>query len=150
MIDNNFCIEFRVDNPKLISVNEQYIHPVRKSKSGRYYSYFAPSPYLKEVKKYYKDLLSKTISDNDVIKVNNFFYGDIPGRGICLQMIVGLPENEFYKHDISNYIKAVEDCISERLGVDDSKNTAVSIQKMISHGWFLDVKINSADQPFVV
>lgn len=142
-------IEFEIDNPKLISTNEMYMHPVRKTKRGSYTSYVCKSPYLKEVQEFYKDLLSKKISDEDVeslrleIKEGN---GDV---GIELSIRAGFPRTDLYEYDASNFIKALEDCIVTRIKIDDSKNLKVSISKELFESdngdWKLYVRINSTN-----
>lgn len=141
-------ITFSLVNPKLISVNEQYMHPVRKTKSGRYTSYVCKSPYLKEVQSYYSEKLKELISDEEVetLKKEVVKY-DV---GVCLEIFVGLPRKEFYEYDVSNFIKALEDCIVSRVKIDDSHNFKVSIIKSVTNplgdedeeNWRLKVRIS--------
>lgn len=138
-------IEFELTNPKLISVNEQYMHPVRKTKTGRYSSYVCKSPYLKEVQEYYKDKLSVLITDDDIIKLKETSEDVVIPKGISLYIRIGFPKNQLHKHDISNFIKAIEDCISSRIGIDDAYNYNVSIKKTVSKddNWKMFVRINN-------
>lgn len=138
-------IEFELVNPKLISVNEQYMHPVRKSKSGRYVSYVCKSPYLKEVQSYYTDVLSEKISDEDInnlkLEIKNS-----EALGIDLQIILGVPKSQIHEHDISNFVKSIEDCISTRLKIDDRYNYKVLATKQINinnDNWYMKVRINT-------
>lgn len=121
-------IEFEIKNPKLISINEQYIHPVRKAKSGRYYSYFAKSDYLKEVQAYYKEVLKDKIPD-DKIKLLSGFVDCDKSNGISLTIEVGMPLRDIRDNDISNYIKALEDCIVTRTKIDDSRDYEIVAKK---------------------
>jgi len=123
-------IRFTIDNPKLISVNEQYMHPVKKTKSGRYTSYVVKSPYLKEVQEYYNNLLNEIISDEDIKKLQEEV-SDEKLTGLALEIRLGLPRKDIYENDMSNYIKAYEDCISRRLKIDDSRNLLVSIEEQL-------------------
>lgn len=123
----SYSFEFEIENPKLISVNEQYMHPVRKTKNGRYVSYFAPSPYLKEVQKFYKDVLSEKIPDEDIEKLKETI--STKDDGVELTIIVGLPRSDILEYDASNFIKALEDCIVSRTKIDDSRHFKVSIEK---------------------
>lgn len=132
-MDQEVVIEFEVDNPKLISINEQYIHPVRQTKSGRYYSYFAKSPYLVEVQEYYKDVLKDKISDNDIKRLKDFIDRD-KTNGVSLTIEIGIPLRDIRDNDASNFIKSIEDCIVDRTKsckskVDDSCNYEVTIRK---------------------
>lgn len=137
-------IEFILTNPKLISVNEQYMHPVKKTKSGRYTSYVCKSPYLKEVQSYYVDVLKKCISDEAVESLSKEV--ERFSSGLELEIVLGLPRKDFYEYDVSNFIKALEDCIVVRTGVDDSCNFKVSILKQLylseNDDWRMKVKIS--------
>lgn len=138
-------ISFELTDPKLISVNEQYMHPVRKCKNGRYTSYVCKSPYLKEVQSYYSDVLDNVILDSEVESVREFIDKDPKNSGLSLEIYLGIPESEIYDHDVSNFIKAFEDCLSRRLGVDDKFNLKVSISKEEVHGdvWKMKVRIST-------
>lgn len=142
---NEVSIEFEIEDPMLISVNDQYMHPVRKTKSGKYYSYFAPTPYLKKLKSYYEEMLSQKISDSDIEDIKNVInsYEGKKEGGIDLSIELGLPLEDVRNHDISNFIKALEDCIVKRTGIDDSRNYKVSIEEKLyanSEGtWMLRV-----------
>lgn len=134
---------FEVSCPRMISVNDQYMHPVKKTKNGRYISYTCKSPSLKTFQDFYKEVLEDKISDQDVSQVNSEI-SESDKRGIDLSLEIGLPFKEIKDHDVSNFIKALEDCIASRLGVDDSKNLSVSIKKSILEDpdWRLRVKIS--------
>lgn len=140
-------IEFEIDNPKLISVNEQYMHPVRKTKRGSYTSYVCKSPYLKEVQEFYKEVLSEKISDDDIEVLQSEVSSGGGNVGVELTIRVGLPRKDIYEYDISNFIKSLEDCIVARIKIDDSRNLKVSISKNLfeseSEDWKLYVKIST-------
>lgn len=125
---NKLLVMFEIKNPKLISVNDQYIHPVRKCKDGRYRSYVVKAPYLKEVQEYYKEVLPELIPD-EIVKEIQSEINKTSNYGLSLEFMVGIPEKEFYDHDISNFIKALEDCIFTYLGVDDCYDTRVVASK---------------------
>lgn len=143
-------VEFKLINPRLISVNDQYMHPVRKSKSGRYVSYVCKSPDLKEVQQYYSEVLSESIKDEEVQILRDFINENPKGRGLSLEMHLGMPESQIYEHDISNFIKAVEDCISTRLKIDDKYNLSVYISKYVLSSedtgkWEMKVKVTPCE-----
>lgn len=92
----HFSISFELINPKLISVNDMYIHPVRKCKDGRYRSYVAKSPYLKEVQEYFKEMLPQHISEVDAAMLKNNLDLSSGFYGLGLMLMVGIPEKEFY------------------------------------------------------
>lgn len=135
-------IYFAVKDPRLVSNNDMYMHPVRKTKRGTYVSYFCKSPSLKELSQFYEEVLSTLILEESI----EFLKKEVSdGKGINLKLEIGMPRNELYEHDVSNYIKAIEDCITNRTGVDDRYNLTVSISKSIilSTDWVLKVTISS-------
>lgn len=145
----NVSINFEIDDAKLISVNDQYMHPVRKTKRGRYVSYFAPSPYLKTVQAFYKEVLEEKITD-EYIEMFNSALKD-KSRGIKLEIIVGTPPEEFNRSDVSNFIKALEDCIVNRTKIDDSRNFEVSIKKRSYDNeglWKVHITLSTVDKEF--
>lgn len=133
-------VEFTVDKAKLISINEQYMHPVRKTKRGRYVSYFAPTPYLKEVKQFYKEVLSEKITDDQVVELQNAL-GDKYKEGLSLEIVIGVPGCNWKDSDVSNFIKSLEDRIVERTGIDDSRNFKVSAEKVHTEGEEYSVRV---------
>lgn len=140
-------IYFKVANPKLISTNEMYYHPVRKTKSGRYMSYVCKSENLKSLQEYYKDILPDLIPDATIEDLKRGFdSGEY--KGLSLKLCILVPMKELYEHDGTNFIKAIEDCISSRLKIDDSRNLQVSVEKVLSDSddWSLEVLINTMSQ----
>ena len=118
-----------LDSAKFISVNEQYIHPVRRCNDGRYRSYVVRSPYLKEVQQFYDEEF-KRIPD-EVVKDFQDYVSQSSENGLEIYIEIGMPKSQINENDSSNYIKAVEDCLSERLKIDDSHNITVSASKSI-------------------
>lgn len=142
----SIIIDFEVVDPKLISVNEQYLHPVRKTSKGRYVSYFCKSPGLKDVQSFYEEVLKDKILEEDIQglkdEMNNLYNRP---AGLSLTIEIGLPRNELYEHDVTNYIKALEDCITSRTKIDDNRNIIVMSMKSITPDdqWKLRVIIQS-------
>ena len=139
-------IEFTLINPKLISINEQYIHPVRKTKRGTYTSYFAKSPYLKEVQQYFEEVLAEKVTEEDICKLKEEVNET---NGVFLSLKLGLPRKDFYEYDLSNFVKSVEDCLVKRIKIDDSRNVKLDISKVLynsaNNDWRLDVKVSSIE-----
>lgn len=136
-------ILFEVDDPQLISVNDQYMHPVRKCKDGRYRSYTCSSPDLKSLQSFYKGVLESKVIEDD-IKVLKDFVDEKFGNGVLLEIVIGCPLKEIYENDASNYVKAIEDVIVKRTKIDDSRNLKVSIEKRYVEGdqWKLLVRLS--------
>lgn len=44
-----------------------------------------------------------------------------------------VPSNDFYKFDVSNLIKAYEDCIARHLGIDDVYTSEYTVKKVRSN-----------------
>jgi Holliday junction resolvase RusA-like endonuclease len=138
-------IDTTIDNPMLISTNDQYMHPVRKCRDGKYRSYFCKSPALKELQDFYKDILLKNISDDIVSEIQESVNN---GKCLSVKFRLHVPSKEFYDHDASNFIKALEDCLSSRIGVDDSRNSHVSIKKIVSPDdiWRLNISVTIVEK----
>lgn len=134
-------IFLEIVNPQLISTNDAYYHPVRKTKSGRYMSYVCKSESLKKLQKFYEEVLSSEISDEDILALKEQL-NSLPNLGIKLILKVGTPSKEIFEHDVSNYVKAIEDCLVKRIGVDDSHNTELHIEKQFSEEWKLQIVIS--------
>ena len=141
---NDLSLVFEIEKPKIISTNEAYMHPVRKCKDGRYRSYVCKSPDLKDFQEFYKEVLQEKIPDDKVVEFKKYIEESLKNT-LDISITYGLPENEIFKHDASNFIKALEDCISTRLGIDDSKNSRVSVTKTVYNSftsdWILRIKI---------
>lgn len=134
-------IKFEIENPELISVNEQYIHPVKKSKSGKYTSYFVKSSKLKKLQAFYDEQLKVKISDDEVNELKTYL-SQHPYNGIELKICIGMPVTEINSHDTTNYIKALEDCIVKRTGIDDVKDYKVVAEKQISNDkWMVRIEL---------
>ena len=142
----NYSIEIELESPELISVNEQYMHPVRKTKTGKYYSYFAPAPKLKKVQEYFRNELSEKIKDEDIEKLK-IFVESSKGCGLKFTMILGLPEVDLREYDISNFIKSTEDCLVTRTGIDDSRHYRIEAEKRLfsseDNHWMLTIILES-------
>lgn len=139
-------IEFEIVNPKLISTNDMYMHPVKKCKNGRYTSYTCKAPYLKELQEFYQEKLGELIRDEDIEILKSEVSKDV---GVKLEIELGMPKLSIYANDASNFIKSLEDCVVNRIGVDDKYNLEVSIVKTIHESeideWILKVRISSVE-----
>lgn len=135
-------ISFEIENPELVSVNEQYIHPVKKGKSGRYTSYFVKSAKLKKMQEFYENTLKEKITDEDIAELK-IKLSQHPYTGLELRIFIGMPGNEINDHDVTNYVKALEDCIVKRTGIDDVKDYRVIAEKQISNDkWMIRVELD--------
>lgn len=139
-------VAFEILSPKVMSTNDMYMHPVRKCKDGRYRSFVCKSPSLKEFQAWYEEKLKECIDDESVTLLQTIVKGgDL--NGLSLKIEYGMPENELYEHDASNFIKSIEDCIVKRIGVDDSRNLSVSVEKRVLNNfngeWALYVEIST-------
>lgn len=115
-----------IDNPKVISTNDMYMHPVRKTKRGSYSSYVVRSPYLKEVQEFYKKILENEITEE---QIENLKSQIDKSHGVKLSLLFSICQKDLYEYDVSNLIKAIEDCISRRIRIDDSYNLEVYSSK---------------------
>lgn len=120
-------IEFIIKDPPIISVNAMYFHyPVR----GKIRS--IKSDPLKALQKYYEKELKEDISDDDVQLLKTFLEEDKKNNGLMITLEFGLPRKNMRRCDVSNYVKAIEDCIVKRTGIDDKHHLKVVAYKSIS------------------
>ena len=130
-------IEFEIDHAKVVSVNDQYIHPVKKTNNGKYYSYFAPSYELKEMQEFYEKKLKEVTTEEQLKALHDIVEQSDKKIGLSLEIIWGVPsvsyrrKKNFFQMDATNYIKAFEDCLSRHIGIDDSCNYKVSCEKKV-------------------
>lgn len=133
----DIVIEFEIDHAKVISVNDQYIHPVRKSNNGKHYSYFAPSNELAEVQEFYSEKLKEFTNEEQLKALRDLVEQSDKKVGLSVEIIWGVPgvsyrrKKNFFQMDATNYIKAFEDCLSRHLGIDDSCNYKVICEKQV-------------------
>lgn len=139
-------LELHLKDLQLISTNEMYIpRPTRKhgaylTKSPKYRK-FEPS-INEQLDKLDKDKLNKFINElnNDKQKAIRFI------------ATFKIPQKKFFRSDCSNYIKAIEDCIKNKIGIDDSRNCEVLLNKVISENdtWDTDIILEIYDLDFEV
>lgn len=133
-------IIFEVNEPAILSTNDMYYHPVRKTKSGKYMSYFAPSSSLKKLQSFYKEILDDCITEKEIQDLKKFV-NESKYNGIKLILEFGIPDNQILDYDSSNLVKSIEDCIVRKTSIDDSYHFSVQVEKMIFDHWVLKVKM---------
>ena len=72
--------------------------------------------------------------------------------GLEFHLIVSIPESEYWnseyftlhRNDASNFIKAIEDSIYAGIGIDDTRNIRVDVEKGYNEDgvWYVEVQIN--------
>lgn len=134
-------IDLEVEGPKVVSNNDMYMHPVKKTKSGRYVSYFCKSGSLKSLQEFYSKVFNDQIMEEDIESLKKEL--ENPDNGISITFLFGMPASEVYQHDVSNFIKAIEDCVVERTKIDDSRHISVTAAKSIyeNKDWVLSIVI---------
>lgn len=146
-------IQYRIVGVKPCSTNDMYFSmPIQskyktyKNGKPRLSTRKIRTPELKKFQEVMSHELSSRIPDEFVEECQSKI-----GSGqycIKLSIYVGMPEDNYKTSDSSNYIKAYEDCISRRLGVDDSHNNSVSSTKYLSTDWELltDISLINNDE----
>lgn len=112
---------------ELVSTNEMYTPLPCKGGKG---AYKTKSAALRKFQEEMERILTEVISDNEVSALKSEL--ENPKKVVFLSIKYGFDASKFFKEDSSNYIKAIEDCISNRLGVDDSRNCKVMVRKDLS------------------
>lgn len=122
----NQPIRLLVKGIKPLSVNESYMATSYTSGSGYKGAKIAPSPALTNYKEEMSALFEKAYGDR-ILDSDKLY---------TLRLIFSLPKLQFYykngkirKQDTSNFIKPLEDIISQVIRVDDSKFVKVSSEK---------------------
>ena len=127
----------------LVSTNEMYVpHPYRGGK-GAYLSKSGP---LNKFQNQMHDVLNEVITDSEVNQIRKELEND--QFAINLKIKYGLESSRFFSEDSSNYIKAVEDCLSQRLDIDDSRNVKVSIEKELTESQIVSIEISTYRLPY--
>ena len=71
--------------------------------------------------------------------------------GLNLELKISIPEEEYwsedytlYRNDASNFIKAIEDSIARGIGVDDTKNIRVMVEKGYNEDriWYIEAHLS--------
>lgn len=128
--------EFEIDGIKPVSTNDMYV-PI-PCKGGKK-AYLTSSSELRKFHKAVEDLLQEYITDDEVIDLKE----ELTDRqkAIELSVVFELPSTEFFRKDTSNIVKALEDSIVNRIGVDDKRNCKVTLEKRISQDGELRMKV---------
>lgn len=131
-------IEFEIEKINLVSTNDMYIP--RPCKGGKH-AYITRSTALKSLQAFMEKNLVEKLPDDVVTILNEELkdYGD--DFAIKLKVAFYLPSKNFKKEDTSNYIKALEDCITKRTGIDDCKNVELSLKKFLTENDYMSVKV---------
>lgn len=139
--DDSYCLDFMIDDLDfMVSTNDMYFHMPMKSKKrqGRLTTYTIKTPALKEFQKIISDKLKELIPD-EFLKS----YYEIVSTGYYGLKILSyyyMPLKNYKVSDVSNYIKAYEDCLVARTKmtkgfvIDDSKNIEYHSKKICSLG----------------
>lgn len=147
-------LEFRMVGYQPPSTNDMYVPTsgaMKTSKSGRRYcrAFLRKSDWLNEWQNKMKEMFdSEFFYTKEELKE---FSSEVLDNNLGLKMdiIVSMPISAYGKrtlrtNDASNYIKAIEDCISTGIGVDDKYNLVVSARKYYNRGteWSIIVRVS--------
>lgn len=147
-------LTFKFCNFKPVSVNDAYVPTARKRKKyggGFGGAFLRKSDALRN----WQDKIQKSFDDE-------FFYTKdylstlaswINGMklGLNLELKISIPEEEYwsedytlYRNDASNFIKAIEDSIARGIGVDDTKNIRVMVEKGYNEDgiWYIEAHLS--------
>lgn len=148
-------LTFKFCNFKPVSTNDMYIPTARKRKKGGGGfggAFLRKSDALKDwqykIQKafdeeffYSKDYLAKLAS-----WVNGL------SLGLKLDLKVSIPEEEYwnsedftlYRNDASNFIKSIEDSIARGIGIDDTRNIKLSVEKGYNEDgiWYIEAHLS--------
>lgn len=151
---NKLSITYKIVGIKPCSTNDMYFSMPIQSKTKTYKNgkprlstRKISTPELKNFKSTMSQELSIRIPEEFISKAKARV--DSGDYYINLRIYIGMPDENYKSSDSSNYIKAYEDCIAERLGIDDSNNDSVSATKYISTDWELLTIISVEDKSVI-
>ena len=148
-------LTFKFCNFKPVSVNDAYVPTARKRKKyggGFGGAFLRKSDALKD----WQWKIQKSF-DDEFFYPKDYLYqlaSWVNGMsvGIQLNLKVSIPEEEYwnsedftlYRNDASNFIKAIEDSIAKGIGIDDTRNIRVSVEKGYNEDgiWYIEAHLS--------
>lgn len=114
--------EFEFVNSFLVSTNDMYFHVPMKSKrrQGKMTTHAVKTQELKDLQAICSDKLSELIPDSFINLCKDYL--DKKFYGLRITSYYHMPKSNYEGSDVSNYVKAYEDCISVRLRGPRNKN----------------------------
>ena len=109
-------------------------------------AYLTRSVHLREFQDAMREYLIEAISDEEVASLKEELKN--PKMVIHLRIKYGFESSTFFREDASNYVKAIEDCISRRIGIDDSRNCKVYVEKELSEETEAQIELETYELPF--
>lgn len=118
-MSNIFEYTFEFDSDWMLSTNDMYIHRPKKLNNNRWSVYTTKSSGLRDFQSMMEEKL-KVLITNECIEVLKISLEN-KRYGLCINTVCQMPIHNYEDSDVSNYIKAYEDCISTRLKGDTKK-----------------------------
>lgn len=146
----NIDISIR-EHIKPTSSNELYMAVARRRHVG---AYLTKRPEYRKFEADMAEALSKRISEEEI----NLLKEELESNyklSIRVELKIGMSETDFYRSDVSNMIKATEDCIKNHIKVDDTRNTIILSEKYILRSstdiddWQLDIKLSTVENDYI-
>ena len=118
---------FDINDVDMVSTNNMYLP--RPCNHGKH-AYLTKSTYLKKFQGLMEPLLDVKITKEQVDSIQREAdeYGD--DFAIRLWVKFYFTHGKYLREDTSNYIKALEDCITQRTGIDDRKHFELHLKKV--------------------
>lgn len=150
---DDYPMTFTLILDKMVSTNDMYFYVAYKSrKSGRMSTHAVKTQELKDFQEHMYKVLSEVI---DYTIVQHYKDAISSGMyGLHIHTVVHMPHNNYISSDVSNYIKAYEDCISSVMKrscatkrnnpLDDKNNLSYYTDKLCSKDdkWHVTTQIN--------
>lgn len=127
---------------KPISTNEMYFSVPKKctkyKKNGEKYTFnwatHARTPKMKNYQLAMGLVLNREISNKDVLEIKEIVgKNNINNRIIKLRISHITNQSNYNDYDVSNTIKAFEDCLVKRIGIDDRYTGSVEVEKLVNN-----------------
>lgn len=138
---------------RLVSTNDAYV-PTARGKSGRG-AFLRKSEKLKDFQKAINDSFEEEYFYKKEYLHMVASYVNNLNIGLTMELKVSIPREEYwnpedkvlYRNDASNFIKAMEDAIYSNIGIDDTRNIKVSVEKGYNEDgdWYAEVTIRGTN-----
>ena len=154
--DNQFHLEFRFVGYKPVSTNDAYLPCSRKrKKGGRGFggAFLRKSWELEEWQRVVNESFDKEVFYPKEYIALIASYINSQNIGAKLILKISIPAREYWnvddddhelkRHDVSNFIKHIEDSIFSNIGIDDKRTISIELEKGYNEDyvWYIEAHL---------
>lgn len=153
MPDSKIDLHFAFYGVRLISTNDMYIPTARgKSRKG---AFLRKSDELRDFQRIITESFEKEYFYTKEYLHMIASYVNNTNIGLTMKLRISIPEEEYwnpknkklYANDASNFIKAIEDAIYSNIGINDTRNIKLIVDKGYNEDgdWYVEIDIQDTD-----